>query len=410
MGYKNQIIKGATWLGAFRGVSRIISFLRTALLARILNPSQFGFFAVASLVLALTELITETGINIVLVQKKEQIDKYINTAWIVSIVRGFFIGFIIILSAPLISLFFEMSQVLPLVFLISVVPVIRGFINPSRVKLMKDLRFRDEFFYNSSLFFVETIVTLIFAYYTRNASSLVFGLIAGSIFDVIASFIIFKPFPQPLFNKAIFLDIFKHGRWFTLAGVINYLYQNADNIVVGKILGASSLGLYDVAYKISILPMTEIADVIGRTTFPVYVKINDDIPRLRKAYYKTLIFIFSFSLVIAILLYFFSYQIINIILGSQWLGAVPVLQVLGFFGLLRAILTSIMFPFYSVQRQKDVTLILAIGLVVLLITIIPFVSMWGIVGAAYSAILGTLFSIPLAFFYLRKILYAKVSN
>lgn len=409
MGYKKQVIKGIGWLGGFRAAARGITFLRTAILARLLTPAEFGFFAVASLVLSLTELITETGINIVLIQKKDSIDKYINTAWITSILRGFVIGIIIICLAPVVSYFFEMEQVFSLVLLIALVPVIRGFINPSKVKLVKDLRYKEEFVYNLFQFSIEFLVTIIAAYFTRSASSIIYGLIAGAMYDVVASYVVFRPLPQPIFKKNLFMDVIHSGKWLTLVGVLSYLYQNIDNIIIGRLLGASSLGLYDVTYKISLLPLTEVTDVVGKAAFPVMVKINEDLPRLKKAYIQSVLAIFLFSACVALVLFLFPTQVVKIVLGDQWISAVPLLQVLCVLGVLRAIFVSAVYPLYALHKQKVATFLTFVSFSILLIIIIPFVSMWGVMGAAYATIIGTLIPLPLAFYLVFKEFKIKAS-
>src|SRR4051812_11019872 len=106
MGYKKHAIKGVTWIGALRFAIRGMSFVRIAIIARLLNPAQFGIFAIATLVLTFVETLTETGINSFLIQEKEHISKYINSAWIVSIIRGFLIASCIIVAAPFIAHFF----------------------------------------------------------------------------------------------------------------------------------------------------------------------------------------------------------------------------------------------------------------------------------------------------------------
>ena len=107
MGYTKEAIKGISWVGAFRLSTRFITLLRTAILARILSPAQFGVFGIASLLLGLVEMLTETGINIFLVQEADDAHKYLNTAWMVSIMRGILISAVIILSAGLVSNFFN---------------------------------------------------------------------------------------------------------------------------------------------------------------------------------------------------------------------------------------------------------------------------------------------------------------
>lgn len=119
---KYKTIKSVTWLGSLKVFSRLISILRIAIIARILAPAQFGLFGIATLALAFLETLTETGINVVLVQEKKNIDKYIGTAWIVSIIRGLVISFLIFITAPLVATFFNNIEASSLLKFISIVP------------------------------------------------------------------------------------------------------------------------------------------------------------------------------------------------------------------------------------------------------------------------------------------------
>ena len=88
MGYFKDTLRGVSWMGGLRLSTRVIAFAKIAILARILTPAQFGLFGIALLVLALLENLTETGINIFLIQEKAKLEKYNDTVWLVSIIRG----------------------------------------------------------------------------------------------------------------------------------------------------------------------------------------------------------------------------------------------------------------------------------------------------------------------------------
>src|SRR3989344_3574656 len=107
MGYKYAALVGISWITLFRILTRLLTFVRLAVLGRLLTPAQFGYFGIAALLLSLLEILTETGINVFLVQKKGNINEYINSAWIVSIARGILLALIIFLSAPFIATFFN---------------------------------------------------------------------------------------------------------------------------------------------------------------------------------------------------------------------------------------------------------------------------------------------------------------
>src|SRR3989344_2548154 len=177
MGYFKNTVIGLSWVGALRGSTRVITFVRIIILARLLTPAQFGVFGIGSLVLAFLEVITETGINVFLIQDKKGIGHYINDAWIVSILRGMIISAVIIMLAPVIAGFFNTDQAKNILYLISLVPFIKGFINPSGVKYQKELLFDKDFYLRLTVFFIDSGFAVILAFITRDATSFVWGLI-----------------------------------------------------------------------------------------------------------------------------------------------------------------------------------------------------------------------------------------
>lgn len=408
MGYTKEAVKGISWIGLFRIATRGISYIRIAILARLLTPSQFGAADIVLLVLSITEVFTETGINIFLIQQKEKLDKYINTAWVVSILRGLLIAFIILIFASSITQFFNSQIVYDLLIVSIFVPIFRGFINPSVAKFVKDMQFRKEFYYRTSIFFIESVASVFFVFVLQSPIAIIYGLIFGALFEIIFSFLIAKPQPRFRFEGELFRHIISRGKWLTATGIFNYLYHNGDNIVVGKLLGTGALGLYQRAYSISMLPITEVSDTFGKVTFPLFVKMSDDILRLKRAYLRSLLTISVIVVPIGALIFMFPQLVIEIILGSQWVDAASALQVLTIFGVIRAISISSLSPFYALKRQELVSKITFVSFLGLVITIIPFVNTWGLVGAAYSVLFGTLISLPLIFYFLNKIFKIKV--
>jgi len=402
MGYTKQTIKGISWIGAFRIVTRIISFARTALLARLLTPRDFGVFGIATLVLSFLEIVTETGINIILVQKKENINEFINTAWVTSIIRGVLISIFIIVLTPFIAGFFNDTSAVLMLYVISVVPLIRGFINPSITKFIKDLEFKKEFMYRTSIFFVESVVSLGIVFYSQSVIGLAFGLICGAFFEVILSFIVVRPRPQFIFDKDKLFDVLGKGKWLTATGIFQYLYQNIDDIVVAKMVNVSTFGIYDMAYRISMLPITEISDVIGRVTFPVFVHMNTEIERLRTAFLKSFILTAAIVIPIGLIFYIFSKEIVLLLLGSQWIQASEILKVLALFGVIRALTQTAVPVLYALNKQDIMTKISILNFLIIALVIFPAVSTYGVIGAAYAAVISHLLAVPYLIYVLKK--------
>ncbi len=402
MGYTKAAISGFSWLTAFRFVTRGVSLGKTAVVARFLTPSQFGLFGIATLLLSLVEVLTETGVNVFLVQQKEEADDYISSAWLVSILRGMIIMFVMLIAAPFVAKFFNAPDATPLLLIMSLVPLIRGFINPSVVKLQKNLLFKKEFFFRSFVLFVEIVGTIILLVLYPQPSSLIWGLVIGALCEMLLSYVIISPRPQFQYNKGYISELIHQGKWITGASIFNFGFERGDNIVVGRILGSQALGIYDMAYRFSMLPITEISEIVNKVAFPVYVKISDDYFRLKRAFLRTIGVVSLFAIVVGCILFFFTEPIVRIILGDNWLGTVGVLKILALLGVIRAVSLSISSFLLSLKKQKYLTLTTFIGLAGMIITIVPAIMMWGIVGAAYAAVFGHLLSVPFIVYFAWK--------
>ncbi len=403
MGYQSNALKGLTWMSGFRVFTRLLAFVKIGVLARVLSPSQFGVFGIASLILALLEILTETGINIILVQSKRSIEEYLDSAWVVSIIRGTVISLLIIISAPFIVNFFNSPESLPILLFMSLVPFVRGFINPAEIVLQKELRFGSEFWFRSVIFFVDACVSIIVALLTHSVYALVWGLLAGAVFEVVLSFILFVQRPRLILHREYFSELFHKGKWITAYGIFNYIAENGDNIIVGRVMGSANLGLYQMAYKISILPISEISDVVSRVVFPVYTKISGDKERLLKAFSKTIASMSIVSFVVGLLIFVFPKEIILVFLGDKWLAAVPVLKILSLYGVIRTIAGPASALFLALEKQNYVTIMTSIRFFVLAISIYPFVLTWGLVGAAYAMLLSTITEMPVILYFAYRV-------
>lgn len=389
MGYTKDALKGISWMGALRVFIRGLGFLRIAVLARLLSPEQFGIFGIVTLILSFLEIATETGINVFLIQLKDSVDVYVDTAWIVSILRGMCITVVIVVCTPWIAAYFGTPTAGSLLYFVALVPLIRGFINPAVVKFQKNLEFNKEFALRTLLYGVDAISVIGIAFFTRSTVSLVWGLVISSVIEVLMSFIFIKPTPKFSFDKEKAKKVIGRGKWVTGFGLFDYLFQNVDDAIIGKFLGTSPLGIYQVAYKISSLPVSEVADVFSKVTIPVYTKFNDDIQRLQRAFMRTFVLTTLLMVGFGVVVFLFPYQIVLILLGPNWIEAAGLLKILALFGVLKGMTGIIQSLFLAVGKQEYVTIVTFVTLIGLLATIFPLVQRFGLMGAGISAVIGS---------------------
>lgn len=399
MGYKKNFFKGTTWLTSYRAATRVFTFVRIAILARLLSPSDFGTFGIALLILSFVEILTQTGINTVLIQHSKQYKKYINDAMFISVFRGILMSIAIIALIPIVERFFNVSNINTIFYLTALVPFIKGFINPAIINLQIDFKYAKEFVINTAIFAIDSIIVVTATVVTQKPESVIYGLIGGALVEVIVSYALIKPKPSLVFKAKNIKFIFSQGKWMTGAGILEFLTRQGDDLVVTKVLSTYSLGLYQAAFRISSAPVSEISDVVGKVTLPLYVKFSDDKKRLKNAYIKVLFVVTALSAPLSLFVYFFPELIIEILLGKQWIGITKTLQILAVYGAVRSISGTTGALFYSLKLQKKVTLISLIRFLGLAVTIVPLTLKYGIEGAATSALISALIAIPISVYY-----------
>ncbi|HSW47877.1 MAG TPA: oligosaccharide flippase family protein [Candidatus Saccharimonadales bacterium] len=403
MGYKNEAIKGISWIGLLSFATKTIGFFEAIILARILLPSQFGAYGVALLALGLLEVLTESGVNIILVQEKD-IDSFIDSAWVVSILRGGLIMLIILFFASYIASFFHSSESLNLLYLISLVPLFRGFINPSVVKLQKDLKFGKDFWYKFTILCIDTAVSITVTFLTKNPIGIGIGLLSGVLVEIILSFVFISPKPRFKIENKYIRTIINRGKWITASSIFDYLFYNTDNIAVGRILGSQSLGIYQLGYSLAANPINEVGKVFVHVTSPILIKISDDKMRLKSAFFKNILSIAILTLPFAFI-FALAPQLFVLILGEKWRAITTVLPILAVVGFVKSVSLASTALFISTKNQKYTTLITLVNILGLSISIVPLIINYGIFGAGMSALFGSLCAIPFIIYYTHKALF-----
>lgn len=405
MGYLKKSLISVTWVSAFRVAYRLLSVARTIVLARLLTPIQFGDFGIASLVLALVEIFTETGINVFLVQQEDDdaVIHYLDTAWVISIVRGLIIAAIVAIASFPVSHFFNNPASQSLVLLMAIVPLIRGFINPAEAKFQKHLRFNQEFYFRTAIMLADAAVALTIAFIYKTPISLIVGLIAGALTECAISLIFIHPKPHFHADKKQAKEIIGSGKWITGAGIASYFASKGVDISIGKLLSTGSLGMYQMGYKFSVLFVDEMVEMINRVAFPVYARIGGDRTRLRAAFLKTYIGFASIVGIFMLIVALFAKPIVDLLLGPSWSEATRYLQLLCLVGFGIALATPTNPLFLAVKKQRYLTHVVLVQLIVFAVCIIPIIAAPSLEKIILASFISLVASIPLRTIYAIKI-------
>ena len=378
------------WLFSLRAADRLFILLRTIILARILAPNDFGVFGVALLVLSIVGSFSQTGYSQALIRKKEKIGPYLDTAWTINIVRGVLIAIALFFIAHPAASFLGAPVAGDIIRVIGLSILFQGFNNIAVLYFHKELKFQKFFKYQFVGTVVDFTVTAAAAYLLRNVWALAIGLIAGALTRLIMSYIIESYRPRIRFIRSQVKELFSFGKWISISGILVFFILHGDDIFVGSILGATMLGYYQMAYKISNTPATESTLVISSVTFPLYAKLQEDPDRLRQVYLRVLQVISLISFPLAGLIIVMAPEITIIFLGEQWMPIVPAVRTLVLAGFMRSIITTAIPVFKALGKPALETRWQAVRLAVIIALIYSLTIRYGILGTSITIAAGSL--------------------
>ncbi len=385
-----RAVIGGMWVFTLKVVTRTLDLIRTIILARLLSPNDFGLMGLAVLTIGTIEAFSTTGIEGALVQKKHNINEYLDTAWTIQVLRSVFLFALLFFGAPFVARFFETPVAVNVIRVLAFMELFRGAKNIGVVYFPKELRFDKNFVMDLSGLVANMSVSIVMAFILRNVWALVYGSLAGAVVVFVMSYILQPYRPGIRFNRAEAGELLNFGKWLLGSSILGFIITQGDDAFVGKLLGITALGFYQMAYRLSNAPATEITHVISKVTFPVYSKIQDNVPRLKEAYLKVLQVTAFSSFLLTGLIFVFAPDFTRIFLGQKWMPMVPAMRILTLWGAIRSVGATTGPFFYAVGRPKILAKLQFWQLVLLVATIYPLTVRWGISGTSVSVLFAAL--------------------
>jgi len=391
---RERAVKGVGWNGISQVTRQAFQFIVTAILARLLLPSDFGIIGMAIIFTGLIFSLREFGLSAAIVQRKGLDDLHLSSSFWANIAGGLVLFGICAAIAPLAARFFKNDLVAPVLIVSSLGLIISSFGVVHRASLLRRLDFKAVAVAEIGSSFGYGIVSILLAALGFGVWALVYGTLCGTFLGVVLWWIGFRWRPSFSFSRQKFLDLFRFGANVMGTGIVSYCHQNVDYLVIGRRLGASPLGIYTLAFKLVSLPLTKISYVVTGVTFPAFSRMQDDDARLRRGYTKTVRYISLFTLPILAGLMVLAPQFVRVIYGPKWLGAIIPLRIMCLLGVLKAVGTTV----GSVLKAKgrpDIELKYNSLLLVGMSLAVVIGSFYGIVGVAMAVTLLVVIAFPM---------------
>lgn len=383
--------KGIQWTSVSQFSRQLVQYITTLILANILSPNDFGLLAMALVVTGFIDIFKDLGTSSALIHLNKIDRLLISSIFWTNIFFGLLFTLIIFLSSHLISLFFNSTEIIPILQVIAFLFFISSFSILPRALLERDLQF-------NILAKIEIIATVIgsgvgisMAYLGYGVWSLIFQILVNNFILTVLILIVAKIKPKLQFSFITLKSVSAYSLNLVGYNIFNYFIRNADYMLIGKYLGENQLGNYYLAYKIMLYPLQGITMVISRVMFPIFSRLKENLIKFKEVYLKTTntIALFTFPMMIGMIvlskyfvLTFFSHSWNSELLTTLIIILAPV-------GLIQSIAATVGTIYMSTGKTNWM---FGWGVLSGVVTITGFFIglNWGVIGVALSYLIVTL--------------------
>lgn len=382
MTLKRQVASGFFWVALAQMTSRLLSFVTTLILARLLSPSAFGLVGTALLAIAALQYFQDIGFDAALIYRRDEIEDASHTAFWMVLASSLVIFLLTEAAAPAIARLFRQPEVTPVLRVLALAIPISSFGRVPYILLNRELDFRRRLLPELAASVLGNGTAIFLALRGSGVWSLVWGQQLLRVILATGLVWFFTTWrPRLRFSTRLARELFGYGKHIVSSQTLIFLITNVDNAVVARYAGQAALGLYSFAYNISNTPATQITSIISQVMFPTFAKLSGNAAETRARYYLTLArYVTWITVPVAFATIFFAPEFILGLYGTEWAGAVLPLQLLAVYGLIRSVAANMGSVFRAMGKPHWLTAIAAWRLAIMLLTLYPAVRFWGIVG------------------------------
>lgn len=368
----------ARWIGLSQGARVVSQLAGIAVLGRLLRPEDFGTMAMASIAITFANLLRDMGSGAALIQKDELTDRTVNTVFWGNCALGLFMGLLCVAVSPLVAAEFRTPQLEHVLWAIAPSFPLASVTIAQQGLLERASGFRSVARIEIVSSSVALVAALVAAALGAGVYSLVLQSVLGTILYSIQMWLVSTWRPRWLFSWGELRGLFRFSGNLTAFNVLNFFSRNADNMIVGRVMGSAALGTYSLAYRLMLFPLQNLTFVATRALFPVMSRQQARLDEMSALYLRTVTVIATVTAPLMAGLFMVRYGMVRLVFGPQWADVPALLTWLAPTGFLQSLLSTT----GSVLMAKGRTdLLLRLGLFTMPIQLAAF-----LIGVRFSVV------------------------
>lgn len=399
--FKKDLISGSFYIGIAKYAGIVCQIVITAVLARLLTPDDYGIIAIASVIIAFFNVLSDVGIGVAVIQTKDYSEKDLDHLYSLNIYIGLFLSIVFFASSGIISSYYNNEQLLSVCRLLSLLILFTCARTVPMNLLYREKQFKYIAFTNLSVQVICGVAAIIAALSGWG----VYALVLSQVLSALLLFVIYTIKYRRHFYLKVDLAplkrVFSYSAYNFLGTIFVYLTLNIDKLLVGKYVGSKALGFYEKSYSLVFLPINNITFVITPVLHPLFSEFQNDFKELAHKYFKIIEILAYISFPLSVICFFISKELILTFYGNQWYPAIPPFQVMSL-AISFLILDTTVGSIYNAanQTQRGFFTMMSMSFV-MIVSIVAAICIWNtILAVAYAFLFAKIFGTLINFYSL----------
>lgn len=348
-------LRSIFWSATERFSIQGAQFLTSIILARLILPEEYGLIAMVTIFIALAQAFVDSGFSSALIQKKEAKEEDFSTVFIFNFIVSLFFYLILFTLAPYVAKFYHEEKLTLITRCIGINIIISSLFIVPKTKLQIALNFKKQAKISFMSILVSSITSIYLAYHNWGVWALVTQSICNNICMVFFYSIWVKWYPQLIFSRSSFKQLFGFGSRLLIGGLLQTFYSNLYTLIIGKFFGSSDVGLFNRASNFAQFPSTNFTGIICNATYPQQCLLKDNEELLSQHFISTLKYSAFVTFPTCICLAVLSKPFLSCILNQNWIPAYPYLSLLSISYMFMPIQT-LNWQYLNVKGRTDLSL------------------------------------------------------
>lgn len=400
---RSKVVGSFFWVFIDSSGQRVLQFIISIILARILLPEEFGLVGMIAVLITFSQLFIDSGFSFALIRKENVARiEYETVFWFNTCISIFF--FILLwFSAPFIADFFNKPILTKIVRAVSFGLLINATGSIQNIGLRRGLKFKELAITGISSKLISGLIAIFLAKNGYGVWALVFQQLSNNFLRVGFNFFFNRLLPRLKFSFRIFRELFSFSSKLLYGGILYSVVSNIYPIIIGKYFSASDVGFFDKAKTIQGTPVQFFTGIIQQVSLPTFAKIQSENDRFKNAY-RNAIKLSFFAIILPLGLIVISAKpLIIVLLTDKWLPAAEILQIIALGGMFYP-LSALNVNIIGIKGRSDLVMYLQFSKDALTILGVLIGIWFGIKGLIISYTITSIFAYFLNALFANKVI------